>query len=131
MSASPTIAVTSDGLSWMHERLVNESTPPITTIALGSGSSAPAAADTSLDAEVVRRDVSSDNAQLFFNSEVPEIRFRITIQGGTDVPAGTEISELGVFNAAGTLIYRETRVPIEMNQGIRRTIDSRLTLTSE
>jgi len=123
----PDARVTGDGLVWMHERLAGEVDAP-TAIALGEGESKPSFDDTDLDDEVVRRDITDNNAEMFVVSDVPEIRFRITVQAGTDVPAGTDITELGVFGPNDELIYREVRLPIEMDQGVRRTIDTRLSL---
>jgi len=123
----PDARVTEEGLVWMHERLAGDVGEP-TAIALGTDDSEPLSDDTSLGDEVVRRDIDSSNAEMFVVTDVPEIRFRITVQAGTDVPSGIDITELGVFGPNDELIYREVRLPIEMDQGVRRTIDTRLSL---
>ncbi len=89
-------------------------------IAIGSGSTAPAAGDTALGAEIVRQAVGSANSA----SNVAT--FSITYAAGVGTGA---ISEAGIFNAAsaGTMLSRVTFGVV--NKGAADTMTITWTIT--
>lgn len=77
-------------------------------IAVGSGTSTPTANDTALDNELYRAAETDPNVDVTNTSTAGELKFSIAISGGTEVAAGTDITEFGAFGQSGELLYRDT-----------------------
>jgi hypothetical protein len=126
-----------EGLEWFVERALDEggvSNEEIYDIAVGSGTASLSSTDTQLDQEEYRaKDADSNVAIINTSPQTGEIECRITISGGTEVPAGTSITEFGVFardptidensvtDSDDTLVHRELRPSITLESGDRKT----------
>lgn len=85
--------VTDAGLNWYQDRSIGVETGQIDEVAVGSGSGSESATTGGLDNEVYRGSTQDTNVT-FNRTETGRLEATITIQGGTEVPAGTEISEM-------------------------------------
>ena len=125
-----------EGLEWFVERALDESSASderAYSIAVGSGTASLSSTDTQLDTEEYRGEDPDSNVTIRNTSSIGDIECKITISGGTEVPAGTEITELGVFardpsisegnvtESDDTLVYRELRPAITLASGDRKT----------
>lgn len=86
-------------------------------IALGTGTSDVSKTDSSMQSEVNRIDVDAKFADV---SESGNRRLVVELTGGTEVPADSDISEFGLFDSNGNMLYHETRDPITIGQGVRQ-----------
>lgn len=125
--------IVDDGLEWVSQKIVgNNPNETAYIIAVGDDNTAPSSSDTSLGNELYRADDDDSNTTIEATSNVGEIDFRITISGGTEVPAGSDVVEFGVFISDGsTLLYREvldTAVTIE--SGNRSTFEFTIDITN-
>jgi hypothetical protein len=125
-----------EGLDWFVEQSLDQNgtdSEKIYDVAVGTGTASLSPTDTQLDVEEHRSN-SSDSIVSIVNTSAPgEIEVKITISGGTEVPAGTSITEVGVFardptiadgnvtDADDVLVYREKRPGITLVSGDRKT----------
>lgn len=123
-------AVTTDGLEWISEAIVGDvDGAVIDTVAVGAGTETPSQSDTALGDEIYRATDSDSNCTVEATTDTGTIIGRIAISGGTEVPAGAPISELGLFVDDGsTLVYRETLDPVVIASGNRKTFEFELTI---
>ncbi len=98
-------------------------------IAVGTGTTSPSNSDTSLENEVYRSSVDNSNVTISDSSNNGEIDCSITISGGTEVSAGTTVTEFGVFTTDGRLVVREVRSGVTLESGDRKTFEMTLTVT--
>lgn len=91
------------------------------TVAVGTGTATPTASDTELENEVYRTSTDGPNASVANTSTDGQLTVTITVSGGTELTAGTAVTELGVFSPDDVLLYRETRpaTTIEAGDGVR------------
>lgn len=90
--------------------------------AIGTGTTDPTSSDTSLENEVYRASASDTNCEFEDTSEDGEIVAKLTVSGGTEVPAGTTITEFGLLGDSGsTLVYREVKSGTTVQSGARIT----------
>lgn len=135
-----------EGLEWFAERALGvegAENEKIYSIAVGSGTTAVDPNDTQLAQEEYRGQ-SIDSNVVFTDTSpaIGEIQCRITISGGTEVPADTSITEFGVFardpsidesnvtETDDTLIHREVRSGITLESGDRKTFEFNITLVN-
>ena len=85
--------VTDAGLNWYQDRSIGAETGQIDEVAVGSGSGSESATTDGLESEEYRGSAEDTNVS-FNRTETGRLEAAITIQGGTEVPAGTEISEM-------------------------------------
>ena len=90
------ITITNDGLNLIRDGLKAGNNPKITYVALGTSSTAPAAGDHTLGAEVFRKAVSSYTN----GASNGEILINMYLAPGDTV--GTNIQEVGFFGGAAT-----------------------------
>lgn len=123
--------ITDEGHNWLKDKVVNqEAGEKMYIVAVGDGTASPTASDTSLANELYRANDDDSNCVVTSTSNVGEVQFRITLSGGTEVPAGSTITEFGVFTSGtNELIYRETRSGVTMDSGDRKTFEGNLTFT--
>lgn len=109
--------ITYSGIDVMADLLSGQSSSYANAIAVGTGSANVSRDDTSLDNEVHRKAPSSIST-----TNTGEREYTISITGGSEVPAGTEITEFGLFTStqdnSGDLVYREVATPITVGDGI-------------
>jgi len=124
--------IVDEGLDWLKGKVINEeSGEKLYIVAVGDGTTTPTSSDTSLDNELYRADTDDSNCTIESTSNTGEVEFKITISGGTEVPADSEIAEFGVFTS-GTeeMIYRETRAStVTLENGDRKTFEGTITFT--
>lgn len=112
--------VTDVGLEWFGDKSLDNVTGVIDQVKIGTGTDGPSPDDTSLqnpvysattaDAELTVEELSSDDGL---------VRATLTITGGSQVAAGTDISEFGVFvSNSGTMLFREVREAVTLNNGL-------------
>lgn len=136
-----------EGLEWIAERVIptsNTADEELYSIAVGSGTTAPAAGDTQLAVEEYRGIKPYSNISFEDTSPaIGEVQCRVTVSGGTEVPAGTDITELGVFardpsisennvtDSDDSLIYREVRdSAVTIASGDRKTFSFTISVTN-
>lgn len=144
--------ITNEALEWIVSKTKNESgvtSEIIYDVAVGSGSAAVDSANTQLDVQEFRGNL--DDSTITIENTSPalgELQVTITINGGTEVPADTEITELGVFardpsipdgnfengneitnDADDILIYRELRPGIIIESGDQKTFQFEINVT--
>lgn len=109
------------GLNFIANALVNSSTQPFAYMAVGSGSTTPAATDTTLTTETARA--------LFTTSVVTANSLELTWILGAGVATGT-IAEAGIFNAAsaGTMLSHALIGPATKGASDVFTIDWVITI---
>jgi hypothetical protein len=126
-----------EGNEWIVERSLGDSgvsNEEIYSIAVGSGSASLSDTDTQLDTEEYRANRDDSTVSIVDTSpQIGEIECKITVSGGTEVPANTDITELAVFardpsiadgnvtDSDDTMIYREIRPAITLASGDRKT----------
>lgn len=106
-------------------------------VAVGTGSTSPQNTDTQLAAESYRGNRSDSIVSIEDSSIDGRIIARITISGGTEVPAGTTVTEFGLFathpnnppdddtaDADDRLLHREVRDSgVTIDSGDRKTFE--------
>lgn len=116
--------VTNGGDTLTAKRLIGDKTEVVDTIAVGSGTATPTQTDTALENEVYRSTTADSNVSLqLTGSKAGEFIGRITVSGGTEVPAGTALTEIGLFGDQNTLVYRETFTAVTIDAGDRKTFE--------
>ncbi len=139
----------SEGLEWFVRKSLNESgvvDEKIYDVGVGSGSGSPVLGDTQLDQQEYRTNADSSNVTIENTSpDLGELEVRITINGGTEVPAGTTITEFGLWardpalpqtdftiesgetfpgdidDANDIMVYREERTGVTIDSGDQKT----------
>lgn len=118
--------VVDEGREWISEKVLdNHVDGQFYIVAVGDGTTSPSSSDTSLENELYRANSDDSNCSIQDTSNTGEIKCRITVSGGTEVPAGSDLSEFGVFASDGsTLIYREVRdTAVTVQSGDRKTFE--------
>lgn len=110
------------GLDWFaNKSLPGEPDTDLQYVAVGTGTASVASDDTALANESYRADIANGNGSISLSSNTGTLRVSITVSGGTEVPAGEEITELGVLTEEDELTYREVRDTITVENGERIT----------
>lgn len=112
---------TEHGRDWTVERLLNgDDEVELKYIAVGTGNTDPAEEDVELESEEYETTFDDSNANLYIVGDLPgTYRANITISGGVEVPADTEITEFGIKDENGDLVYREVRSGTTITSGER------------
>lgn len=112
--------LTDDGLVWLGDKALDGVDSRIDAVAVGTGQNESGDAS-SLGNEAYRADYTMANVEFADVSGLGAFEARIEVQGGTEVPAKTEISEIGVFaggaGGGGTLIVIDEFDAIEVGDG--------------
>jgi len=122
-----------DGRDWIANKLFNnESDEYPYIVAVGDGTTLPASDDSSLGNEIYRANDDDSNCTVELTGNTGQYLGRITVSGGTEVPANSDISEIGLFSSDGTtLLYRETRNAVTISSGDRKTFEFTNTIITE
>lgn len=120
--------ITDEGREWQSQNLVEVSgTAQLYIVAVGTGTTSPTDSDTSLANEVYRANDDDSNCTVTTTTNTGEIKGSISISGGTEVAAGTDITEFGLFAEDGsTLFYREVRSAVTIQSGDRKTFEFKI-----
>jgi len=88
----------------------------VNTIAVGDGTGPVSETDTDMSSELYS---TNPNAKYAIDGvERGERVYTIVITGGVEVPADSQISEFGLFDDTGSMLYHETRDAITISQGV-------------
>jgi len=116
--------IANNGDVLVSEHLLGQTTELLDVVALGTGTATPTETDTSLANELYRSTRSDSNVSIDLSGSEPgEIVARITVSGGTEVSAGTTITEIGLLGDQDTLLYRETFSGVTIDSGDRKTFE--------
>lgn len=123
--------VVDEGRNWFREKVFNnKSDEKPYIVAVGDGTNSPTASDTSLQNELYRANDDDSNCTVAPTSNTGEFEFKITISGGTEVTAGSDITEFSVItDGTNEMLYREVRPSVTLNSGDRKTFEGTLTFT--
>lgn len=125
--------ITDEGRNWLRDKLFNDETDETPYIvAVGDGTTSVSGSDVALDKELYRANDDDSTVTVEQTTNTGEFEFRITISGGTEVPAGSDISEFGIISGGtNEFIYREVRSsPITLQSGDRKTIGGQVTFVN-
>jgi hypothetical protein len=93
----------------------------IDSLAIGTATGTETQTATALGNEVFRANVSETNISLVDSGPGGELEASIVAKGGLDIPAGTSISEVGVFSdgagGKGELIYIDNLPSVTVELG--------------
>lgn len=112
--------VTDDGLEWWGDKSIDNVSTRLDAIAVGTGTNEATGAST-LGSEAYRSNYTNSNVQFVETGATGEYEAIITVKGGTEVPAGTSITEVGVFaggqGGGGTLVAIDEFSAITVENG--------------
>lgn len=94
------VTTTNVGLEWLGDKTLDKVSSHIDTIAVGTGKNESRDA-TTLGNEEYRADDSTSVVEFVETGDQGQYEARIEVQGGTEVPANTKITEVGVFAGGG------------------------------
>ncbi len=100
---------TNDGLEVIGDLIIGNVDAEIDAIAVGSGTGSEVDDASSLNNEEHRATVSDTNVEIIETGETGQSELIIRVKGGTEVAAGTPITEVGAFfngaGGGGTLVF--------------------------
>jgi hypothetical protein len=109
------------GLEAISDILIGNRTVEIDSLAIGTGTGTESVGATSLGSEVFRASVSDSNVELIETGPTGETELIIRFKGGTDINAGADISEVGVFvggvGGGGTMILIDNFSTVTVETG--------------
>lgn len=108
--------ITDNGLEFVGDRLIGNNSAVINTIAVGTGQNESNSA-TALGNQEYSATDTSNNVEIVETDTTGEIEFAITLKGGTEVPPNTEITEIGLFTDAGTLVVIDAFSSVTVEDG--------------
>lgn len=120
--------LTNEGRAYLDDLRFGRVTDPIDTIAVGIGDQPESIDNEELDERVYIS--SAENANVRF-TPVPNYDSAtygaIDLHGGTEVPGGTEITELGVMvGGQDVLVWRDVKAPVVIEAGLEVTLRLRM-----
>lgn len=126
-----------EGLEFIKDRTLAEPETDgwqMWQVGVGTGTQAVAQTDTQLDNEVYRANNDDSNVAIEDSSTDGEIVVKITVSGGTEVPAGTSLTEFAIWavdpndeptddttDGKDRMLHREVRSGITLESGDRKT----------
>lgn len=90
------VTLTDTGLEWLGDKVIDNVSTTLDTVAVGSGNGESATA-TSLGSQEFSADSGTSIVEFVETGTEGQIEARIEVTGGTEVPAGVTITEIGVF----------------------------------
>lgn len=98
-----------EGQEWISQKIVGDLPDERAyVVAVGDGTGAVGTTDTSLQNELYRSNDDNSNCAVDTTNDTGEYFGRITVTGGLNIPAGSEITEFGLFTTDGQMLYHET-----------------------
>lgn len=92
------------GLEWISDKTLDNESGVIQDIAVGTDDSSESYFATALGSEEYRASTGDPNVTLTETDDSGRFEVEVEVTGGTEVPAGTDITEVGLFESNGTLI---------------------------
>lgn len=112
---------TDNGLEVLGDLLIGNSSQEINALAIGSATGTEVTDATSLGTQEASAVISDNNAAIVETGVTGESELIIRVKGGLEVPAGTEITEIGAFaggaSGSGTLIFVDNFSPVLIEAG--------------
>lgn len=125
--------LTDFGLEWGTDRWLDNASGRLDYIGVGSGSGAEANDATALANREYVAEYTNSNIEFVETGPGGEFEAIIRVKGGTEVPAGTELSEIGVYvgdpTADGNLFIIDEFNTVPVAAG--RTEEFRIPVTPE
>lgn len=121
------VTITDDGLEWYNLYGTGQAPGPLDTIAVGNGTGAEDPEASSLQSEIGRW--TSSDAIVRFEPDSGDssiVWAIIELGGGLEVPAGAEVTEVGVFAGAtdpATLVWYGVSEPVPFPSGERNAFE--------
>lgn len=117
--------IVNDGRDLLEQKAIDSNySAVLDTVAVGDGTQSPSLTDSSLTNNLYEASSSNSNVTAEKDAGVGEMRFTIAITGDTEVPGGSDITEIGVKASDGTLFYYEVRdTAITVSTGETVTIE--------
>lgn len=117
--------ITNGGAEFIANRIFTDPASIADTVAVGDGTSSPSKTDTGLDNELYSGDTSESIISITDTGTDGVYDVTITVSGGTEVPAGSSLTEVGLFTADGTLVFRDVvaEALVESGDRVTRTIE--------
>lgn len=113
--------LTDDGREWYGDKAIDAVATRLESVAVGTGSGSEDPDSSTLANETYRNDISSANVEIVEVDAVGSLEASIEVTGGTEVPAGAKITELGVFadgvNGGGTLVWIDEFAAVTVEGG--------------
>lgn len=121
--------IVNSGLKFFEDVLFDQLyTETLNTVAVGDGEVAPSKSDTSLTNNLYEANSAAANVTVSRGSGIGEMVFTIEVTGGTEVPAGAELTEVAVKSSDGQLVYYEVRsTAITVATGETKILEVRIT----
>lgn len=123
--------LTDDGIAYLNDLRFGRETDPIDTVAVGVGTAPESFVDSTLANEVYRSSVTNNNVRFVPDPDTPTSATigAIDLQGGLEVPAETDITEIGfVVGPQNILVGRDVMSAVTIPNGIERTLQMRMHL---
>lgn len=115
---------TDSGLSWLVDFAAEQTDVAFQSVAVGSGDTQGSLDQSALNDELYRSDISESNSSVESTTDVGEIIIKITVSGGTEVPAGSTITEIALFLSDDTIFYLESEKNVTVESGERITLET-------
>jgi hypothetical protein len=119
--------ITNEGREWYRDLSLNGGNT-VDVIKVGSGTNTETTTATSLGNLKKSASTSDSIVNIEEGKNANEFVCNITITGGTEVPAGTDISELGVFSSDGKLIAIDNFSSVTVNSGVTEAFSMTFTI---
>jgi len=114
--------LTDDGREWYGAKGIDAVATRLDTVAIGTGTDSEQPGASTLADEVYRSTVPTENVEFTEGDDVGVVEAAIEVKGGTEVPAGTEVSELAVIadgdGGGETVVWIDEFDGVTVNVGI-------------
>ena len=140
-----TSIIPDEGLDWYRNKGIQDNDVTnefVYDIAVGDGSQTVSSTDTQLNNEVYRANEDGPNASIDAGNSTGKYLVEVSVTGGTEVPGGTSVTELGVWardpsmnqsnvsDGDDKMIYHEAFSGKTVNNGETKTFTIELTITN-
>jgi sulfate adenylyltransferase subunit 1 (EFTu-like GTPase family) len=119
--------VTNEGLEWYRD-LSLDGGETINEVKIGSGTNTESTTATSLGAVEYSATNSSTDVEIQEGANTNEYVCNITVTGGLEVDAGTDITEFGVFSSDGKLIAIDNFTSVTVSSGVTEAFSMTFTI---
>jgi hypothetical protein len=113
--------LTDVGLEAIADIVLGLTNTRIDTLAVGTATGTETAGATSLGNEIFRANVSDTNISLVDSGPGGQTEASIVVKGGLDIPAGSQITEVGVFEdgagGGGRICFIDNIPSVTVNNG--------------
>lgn len=112
---------TDDGQEWVSDKIHDDVTDRIDTIAVGTGTGSESGDASQLADEVYRSDDSNNNVEFLDDGDTGEREATIVVNGGTEVPPNSQISEIAIIaggaDGGGTVVFIDEFADVTVEAG--------------